>query len=114
MRSIFSSIFSFVLFSFLCVAGYASNKPTPATPADTTTTATDTTKPADPFAFGDFTWLNGNDRQHTALLDSKYFTGEFLLDMNYTASNQHPIDHTVVGSTTLARDNEFEVNLLAA
>ncbi len=74
----------------------------------------DTVKPVDPFAFGDFTWLNGNDRRHTALLDSKYFTGEFLLDVNYTASNQHPIDHTVSGSTTLARDNEFEVNLVAA
>jgi hypothetical protein len=78
------------------------------------TAVADTAKPPDPFAFGDFTWLNGNDRQHTALLDSKYFTGEFLLDANYTASNQHPIDHTVIGSTTLARDNEFEVNLVAA
>ncbi len=71
------------------------------------------TLPSEPFAFGDFTWLNGNDRQHTALLDSKYFTGEFLLDMNYTASNKHPIDHTVVGSTALARDNEFELSLAA-
>jgi hypothetical protein len=70
----------------------------------------DTTPPAEPFAFGDFTWLNGNDRRHTALLDSKYFTGEFLADVNYTASNNHPIDHTVVGSTALARDNEFEVS----
>jgi hypothetical protein len=68
---------------------------------------------SDPFAFGDFTWLNGNDRQHTALLDSKYFTGEFLLDANYTVSNRHPIDHTVVGSTALARDNEFELSLVA-
>jgi hypothetical protein len=75
--------------------------------------ATSKPAPADPFAFGDFTWLNGNDRQHTALLDSKYFTGEFLLDVNYTASNQHPIDHTVIGSTALARDNEFELSLAA-
>jgi len=77
--------------------------------------ASDTSKSqaaAEPFAFGDFSWMNGNDRQHTALLDSKYFTGEVLLDANYTASNQHPIDHTVVGSTALARDNEFEVSLL--
>jgi hypothetical protein len=89
----------------------------PATPATGTAVVptppvVDTTPPADPFAFGDFTWLNGNDRQHTALLDSKYFTGEFLLDANYTASNQHPIDHTVVGSTALARDNEAEVSLV--
>ena len=71
------------------------------------------TPPSEPFAWGDFTWLNGNSRQHVALLDSKYFTGEFLLDMNYTASSNHPVDHTVVGSTALARDNEFEVSVAA-
>ncbi len=70
------------------------------------------TAAAEPFAWGDFTWLNGNDRRHTVLLDSRYFTGEFLLDANYTASNRHPIDHTVVGSTALARDNEFEISLV--
>lgn len=113
-------LFSIWIFSFCVISANFSRadnlvsqlKPQPpATPADTTTV--DTTHPPDPFAFGDFTWLNGNDRQHTALLDSKYFTGEFLLDANYTASNQHPIDHTVIGSTTLARDNEFEVNDVA-
>jgi hypothetical protein len=67
----------------------------------------------EPFSWGDFTWLNGNDRRHTVLLDSKYFTGQFLLDMNYTASSNHPIDHTVVGSTALARDNEFQVSVAA-
>lgn len=65
---------------------------------------------SEPFAFGDFTWLNGNDRRHTQLLDTKYFTGSFMLDMNYTYSNHHPIDNTVVGSTALARNNEFEVS----
>lgn len=68
---------------------------------------------SEPFAWGDFTWLNGNDRRHTALLDSKYFTGQFLLDMNYTASSNHPVDHTVVGSTALARDNEFQISVAA-
>jgi len=69
---------------------------------DTATKAKDTTvKKPEPFAFGDFTWLNGNDRKHTALLDSKYFTGRVLLDFNYTVSNNNPIDHTVVGSTAL-------------
>jgi hypothetical protein len=70
-----------------------------------------TQRSAEPFAFGDFTWLNGNSRQHASILDSKYFTGEVLLDANYTASNRHPIDHTVVGSTALARDNEFQLSL---
>ncbi len=68
---------------------------------------------SEPFVWGDFTWLNGNDRRHSVLLESKYFTGEFLLDANYTASGNHPVDHTVVGSTALARDNEFQVSLVA-
>ena len=69
-------------------------------------------KAAEPFAFGDFTWMNGNNRQHKAILDTPYFTPEFLLDVNYTASTNRPIDHTVVGSTALARDNEFTLAFL--
>ena len=68
---------------------------------------------SEPFAWGDFTWLNGNDRRHSQLLETKYFTGRFLLDVNYTASNRHPIDQTVVGSTALARDNTFELSVVA-
>jgi hypothetical protein len=64
---------------------------------------------AEPFAFGDFTWLNGNNRQHKAILDTPYFTPSFLLDVNYTASTNHPIDNTVVGSTALSRNNEFNL-----
>ncbi len=69
-------------------------------------------KPADPFAFGDFSWLNGSNRQHKALLDSDVFTGSFLLDVNYTASKANPIDNTVVGSTALSRNNEFTLAFL--
>jgi Putative beta-barrel porin-2, OmpL-like. bbp2 len=64
-------------------------------------------KATDPFAFGDFTWLNGSNRQTKALLDSAVFTGSFLLDVNYTASTAMPIDNTVVGSTSLTRNNEI-------
>jgi hypothetical protein len=69
-------------------------------------------KPAEPFAFGDFTWLNGNNRQTKALLDTPYFTPEFLLDVNYTASTNRPIDHTVSGSTALSRDNEVTMQFM--
>ena len=65
--------------------------------------------PAEPFAWGDFTWLNGSSRQTTRLLDTKYFTPQLDVDVNYTYSFNHPIDHTVVGSTALARDNEVEL-----
>ena len=69
-------------------------------------------KPSEPFAFGDFTWLNGANRQRTALLDSKYFTGSFLLDVNYTTSASRPIDNTVVGSTALSRNDEITLAFL--
>jgi hypothetical protein len=78
--------------------------PAPSTPASE--------KPSDPFAFGDFTWLNGSNRQTKALLDSPVFTGSFLLDVNYTASQNNPIDNTVVGSTSLSRNNEFTLAFL--
>jgi|HubBroStandDraft_2_1064218.scaffolds.fasta_scaffold09436_3 hypothetical protein len=62
---------------------------------------------AEPFAFGDFTWLNGTNRQHSAILDSPLFTGSVLLDVNYTQSKNNPIDNTVVGSTALSRNHEL-------
>ncbi|MGC9986430.1 MAG: outer membrane beta-barrel protein, partial [Polyangia bacterium] len=67
---------------------------------------------SEPFAFGDFTWLNGNNRQKQALLDTKYFTPSLLVDVNYTASRNNPIDNTVVGSTALSRNNEFTLAFL--
>jgi len=73
----------------------------------TATAPPEPAKAAEPFAFGDFTWLNGTNRQHKALLDSEIFTGSVLLDTNYTLSENRPIDNTVVGSTALSRDNEI-------
>jgi len=67
---------------------------------------------ADPFSFADFSWLNGNNRQSSKLLDNAYFTGDFTFDMNYTRSNNNPIDNTVTGSTALARDNEVDVSFV--
>ena len=64
---------------------------------------------SEPFAFGDFTWLNGANRQHKSLLESPIFTGAFLLDVNYTSSLARPIDNTVVGSTALSRNNELTI-----
>jgi hypothetical protein len=62
-----------------------------------------------PFAFGDFTWLNGYDRRHKALLDTDMVSPIFLADVNYTYSFNRPIDDTVVGSTSLFRNNEVEL-----
>ena len=68
-------------------------------------------KPA-PFAFGDFTWLNGNSRQSTSVLDSKYFTGEFRADVSFIGDFNHPSDHTLVGTSESGRTSEFQVQQL--
>ncbi len=83
--------------------------PAPAAPPERAPTPD---KPSEPFAFGDFTWLNGNNRQTKAVLDTPYFTPEFLVDVDYTASKNNPIDHTVVGSTALSRNNEITLAFL--
>jgi opacity protein-like surface antigen len=69
-------------------------------------------KKPEPFAFGDFTWLNGSTRQTKPVLDTPYFTPEFLLDVNYTLSQNNPIDHTVVGTTMLSRNNEVALQFV--
>lgn len=66
----------------------------------------------EPFAFADFTWLNGNPRTKDAIFDSKYFTGEFRADINAVYSFNHPQDHTLVGSCETGRTNEVQVQQL--
>src|SRR5204862_2720574 len=50
-----------------------------------------------PFAFADFTWLNGNPHNKDSVLDSKYFTGEFRVDSSYIYDYNHRIDHSLGG-----------------
>ena len=66
---------------------------------------------AEPFAFGDFTWVQGNNRQKSALVAGKYFTGGITLDCNYNYAFNKPIDHTNSGSTATFRSNEFNISL---
>lgn len=66
-----------------------------------------------PFEGMDQTWQNGSDRRDSAVLSNKYFTGSIMIDANYTYSGNNPIDHTVVGSTALARNNEMEVSCVS-
>ena len=74
--------------------------------------APEVVQPGEPFAWGDFTWVNGNSRQTTRLLDTKYFTPQIDVDVNYTYSFNRPIDHTIVGSTATFRHNELELAFL--
>ncbi|HWE27551.1 MAG TPA: hypothetical protein VHB97_06080, partial [Polyangia bacterium] len=66
----------------------------------------------EPFAWGDFTWLNGGSRQTHRILDTKYFTPQLDVDLNYTYSFNRPIDDTIVGSTATFRHNELELAFL--
>ncbi len=68
--------------------------------------------PAAPFAFADFSWLNGNSRQTTAVLDTKAFTGEFRADVSYIYQFNHPQDHTLVGTSESGRTQEVQVQQL--
>ena len=67
---------------------------------------------AEPFAFADFTWLNGNSRQKYSLIETKYFTGQFQSDVNYIYSFNRPKDHTLDGSCETGRTNEIQVQQL--
>jgi hypothetical protein len=69
-------------------------------------------KAAEPFAFADFTWLNGNSRQTTFPLESKFFTGQLSVDTNYIYDFNHPSDHTLIGSTNAGRTQEFQLEQL--
>ena len=66
-----------------------------------------------PFEGMDQSWYNGNDRRDSSVLTSKYVTWSILVDANATHSFNDPIDHTVVGSTALARNDEMEVSVAA-
>lgn len=74
----------------------------------------DSTQRAEPFAWGDFTWVQGNNRQKDALLKSRYFTGGVTMDMNYNFSFHRPKDHTNSGSTATFRSNEFNISYIEA
>lgn len=82
--------------------------PAPAAP----TPAAAPTTGGEPFAWGDFTWINGGSRTTTRLLDSRYFTPQADIDSNYTFSFNQPIDNTLVGSTATARHNELTLAFL--
>jgi hypothetical protein len=97
----------------VAVALICGSSPSAAQSSTPTPLAADGPTPrAEPFAFADFSWLNGNSRQKTALLDTKYFTGEFRLDANLVYDFNRPQDHTLSGSCETGRTNEIQVQQL--
>ncbi len=86
----------------------------PAAAKTTTVAAQEPSKPekAAPFAFADWSWLNGNPRTKKAAFDSEFFTPEIRADVNYTYSFNRPSDDTIGGSSEVFRSGEFQLEQL--
>jgi hypothetical protein len=67
---------------------------------------------AEPFAFADFTWLNGNARTKELPMDTKFFTPEIRADVSYIYDFNHPKDDTIGGSSEVFRSKEVQVTQL--
>jgi hypothetical protein len=65
-----------------------------------------------PFAFADFTWLNGNARTKDTPYETKFFSPEVRADVNYTYDFNHPKDDTIGGSSEVFRHGEVQVTQL--
>jgi hypothetical protein len=66
-----------------------------------------------PFAYADWTWLNGNARNKDAVWDSKFFTPEIRFDTNFVSSLNHPKDDSLGGSTEIFRSNEVQLEQIS-
>ena len=75
--------------------------------------ASNTTGPhSDPFAFADFTWLNGNARTKDTPYATAFFTPEIRADVDYVYDFRHPQDDTISGSSEVFRASEVQVTQL--
>jgi Putative beta-barrel porin-2, OmpL-like. bbp2 len=103
--------------------GTTPNATTPAIPAAATpvlAVAGQSSEPApvakpgkeEPFAFADWTWLNGNARTKQPAFDSKFFTPEIRADVDYVYDFNHPKDDTIGGSSEVFRSDEVHVTQL--
>jgi len=91
-----------------------STTPSAALPTAATETFPSSQPPssAEPFAFADWTWLNGNPRTKEAAFDSKFFTPEIRADVAYHYDFNHPQDDTIGGSSEVFRSNEISLTHL--
>ena len=69
-------------------------------------------KKIEPFSDADWTWLNGNPRTKEIFWDSKFFTPEIRADINYVYDFNHPVDHSIGGSSELFRSSEVQLEQL--
>jgi hypothetical protein len=99
--------------SNLASASLAQSSPTqPQNETAPPAAGTPATQPAEPFAFADWTWLNGNARTKEAAFDSKFFTPEIRADVSYIYDFNNPRDNTIGGSSEVFRSGEVQVTQL--
>jgi len=67
---------------------------------------------SEPFAFADFTWLDGNARTKNLAFDTKFFTPEIRVDADYVYDFHHPKDDTIGGPSEVFRANEVHLTQL--
>jgi Putative beta-barrel porin-2, OmpL-like. bbp2 len=82
------------------------------TPQETTTPPPAKKVKAEPFAFADWTWLNGNSRVKDVPFDTKFFTPEVQADVDYIVDFNHPADDSIGGSSEVFRSNEVQLTQL--
>jgi hypothetical protein len=80
---------------------------------DATPKPDEKTEPEAPFAYADWTWLNGNPRNKDVVWDSKFFTPEIRFDTHYVMDFNHPRDDTMGGSTEIFRSNEIQIEQIS-
>jgi hypothetical protein len=69
-------------------------------------------KPAEPFAFADFSWVPGNYGASERPFSVGPFTGELRVDTAFHWSFNNPQDDTISGSSEAFRHGEFQVTQL--
>jgi hypothetical protein len=94
-------------------SGTRQSAPLVATPVTTSDLPAEVTTKSMPFAYADWTWLNGTARTKDTPLATKYFTPEFRADVNYILDFNHPKDDSMGGSTESFRSDEFQVEQLS-
>ena len=67
---------------------------------------------SEPFAFADFTWLNGNARTKDTPYATSFFSPEIRADVDYNYSFNHPKDDTISGSSEVFRHGEVQLTQL--
>ena len=95
-------------------AAQPAHTPAPAAEIEPVRAAAAEKKPpkAEPFAFADFTWLNGNSREKDVPLDTKFFTPEIRADVDYIYDFHNPKDDTISGSSEVFRSSEVQLTQL--